>query len=138
MLVETFAIPVLMKAVDFLFDEAKNILAERQATRQEAGRQATAPPDIPLLDQDKESILRRKVSEELARQQEQAIQSLLEEIEIYRRNYQRLKKRVALEGGLDFAPVSVANQLQAQEDAILETSQRLAAIVNALTEQTDS
>lgn len=126
-------VPILMRAVDFLFDEAKKILQERRAARQSAERQAAPPPDIPLLDQDKQAVLERRVSEELAARQEITIQGLLEEIAIYQRNYQRLSKRVALEGGRDFAPLGVVNQLEIQEDAILERSQRLAEIVDGLT-----
>jgi hypothetical protein len=54
MLVEIFAIPVLLKAVDFLFDEAKNILEERRIARQNPNLQVTDPPDIPLIDQEKD------------------------------------------------------------------------------------
>jgi hypothetical protein len=131
-MIETVAIPILMRAVDFLFDEAKKILQERRAARQSTERQVAPPPDIPLLDQDKQTILERQVSEELAARQESAIQGLLEEIAIYQRNYQRLSKRVALDGGRDYAPLGVVNQLEIQEDAILERSQRLAEIVDGL------
>ena len=130
MQIETMAVPVLMKAVDFLFDQAKAILAERRAAHEKPGVQPAPPPEIPLLEQDKQSVVQRRVSEELVRRKEEAIDALLEEIAIYQRNYDRLKKRVALEGGPDFAPISVSNQLEAQQDAILEASQRLAAIVD--------
>jgi hypothetical protein len=131
-MIETIAVPILMKAVDFLFDEAKKILEERRAARQSAERQAAPPPEIPLLDQDKLVVVKRQVSEELAASQETAIQGLLDEIAIYQSNYQRLSKRVALEGGRDYAPISVVNQLEAQENTILERSQRLAQIVDGV------
>jgi len=129
-MIDPLAVPILMKAVDFLFDEAKKILEERRAARQSAERQVAPPPEIPLLEQDKAVVLKRRVSEELAARQEGAIKALLDEIAIYQSNYQRLSKRVALEGGRDYAPVGVLNQLEAQEDAILERSQRLAQIVD--------
>jgi transposase len=132
MSIEVVAVPILMKAVDFLFGEAKKILEERRAARQKDKQSVAAPPDIPLLNESKEIVVRRKVSEELVKRQEQALQGLLDEIAIYQQNLQRLQKRVALEGGMDFAPVSVVNQLRAQQDAILDKSQQLAAIVDSL------
>jgi hypothetical protein len=131
-MIETVAVPILMKAVDLLFGETKKILEERRAARQSAERQIAPPPEIPLLDQDKQTVVKRQVSEELATRQEGAIKALLDEIAIYQVNYQRLSKRVALEGGRDYAPVNVLNQLEAQEDAILERSQRLAQIVDGV------
>ena len=76
-MIETIAVPVLMKAVDFLFDEAKKILQERRDARQSAERQAAPPPDIPLLDQDKQTVLERRVSEELAASQDKHQQRAL-------------------------------------------------------------
>jgi hypothetical protein len=55
-MIEALAVPILTKAVDFLFDEAKNIVAERRAARQNRV-QVPASPDIPLLDKNKEAIL---------------------------------------------------------------------------------
>lgn len=132
MSVEIIAVPILMKAVDFLFGAARNILDERRAARQKDKQLVAAPPDIPLLNERQETVVRRKVSEELVKRQEQAVQGLLDEIAIYQQNLQRLQKRAALEGGIDFAPVGVVNQLRAQQDALLEKSQQLAAIVDSL------
>jgi hypothetical protein len=132
MLVEAFAIPVLTRAVDFLFNEAKNILEERRAARQTPDLKMAAPPDIPLLEQDKEAVLKHKVSEEMAKAKERAVQSILEEIEIYQGNYYHLQKQVALGGGLDYADPGLANKLHAQEDNILEASRQLAAIIGEL------
>jgi|GEM_PF-2690791 len=128
-------IPILLKAVDFLFDVAKGVLEERRQARREAKAAVQPLPSIPLLNQDRETVRQRKVSKRLAEQKEQAIQGILDELAIYQGNYQQLKKRVALEGGPAFAPVNVINQLRVQEDAILEASQRLATILDDLTRQ---
>ncbi len=77
-----------------------------------------------------------KVSQELAKQETAEIKNLLETIAIYQNNRRRLDKRAALEGGEDFAPINVINQLRAQEDAILEKSKELAFLLDKLTEQT--
>ncbi len=130
MSIEAIGIPILMKAIDFLFNEAKNIMEERRAARQSSKSQAKEPPEIPLLDQPKETVVRRKVSEDLVKRKEQAIQGILTEVEIYQQNYQRLRERIALYGGVKFAPVGDVNQMEAQQDAILEASQRLAALVD--------
>jgi hypothetical protein len=138
MLVDAFAVPVVLKAVEFLFGAAKDVLEERHAARQSSESEAASVPEIPLLNQDKEAILKHKVSEELIRQQQQLMEGTLEEIGIYQKNYQRLKKRMALEGGPEFAPISVVNQLRIQEDHILEASRRLAGILDDLIEHTES
>jgi hypothetical protein len=132
MTVEAFAIPVVLRAVDFLFGEAKSMLAERRIGRRKEN-QAPPPAPIPLLDQDKQAILKRKVSDELAREQERALEGLLEEIEIYQKNLQHLRKQAALNGGLAFAPIHVVRQMEVQEDAILDCSRQMADIIGKLT-----
>lgn len=134
-LVELFAIPVVLKAVDFLFGEAKEIMGARRKARQKPDSEAASPPDIPLLEQSKETVLNRKISQELAEQQVAEIEALLSQIEIYQKNRRRLDKRVALEGGIDYAPIGVVNQLYVQEDAILENSKELADLLSSLTRQ---
>ncbi len=129
MSLDPIAVPIVMKAVDFLFGEAKKILEERRQARQKPDRPVAPPPDIPLLEQDKETVLKRQVSKELVKREEQAIQGILDEAAVYQQNLQRLQKRVALEGGIDYAPIGVVNQLHAQEDALLEASQRLAVVI---------
>ncbi len=134
-MLDTIGVPIVMKAVDFLFGVAKSVLDERRAAREKSPAQVQAPPEIPLLDQPKETVVHRKISQDLVKRKEQAIQSTLEEIDIYQSNYQALKKRVALYGGPDYAPIADKNQLRAQEDALLEASQKLAAIVQSLSSQ---
>jgi hypothetical protein len=133
MLNEPFAISILMKAVDFLFGEAKTILEERRTARQNSKQQTTPAPDIPLIRQDKESLIKQLVAKELVKYNEQAIRSILDEIETYRYNLEHCRRRVALEGGLPYASLSAINELRVQEDCILEASQRLASILDSLT-----
>jgi len=139
MLQEMLAFQTLTKAVDFLFTEASKILEERRLARQQGHQQAAEPPKIITLEQHPTAatVLQIKVTDELVQRKEQAIQGILDEIAIYQTNYQRFKKRVALEGGIDFAPIAVVNQLLAQEDAILEASKRLDVIFQDLIAQSD-
>lgn len=132
MLVETFAIPVLNKAVDFLFDQVKKILEERRAARQ-SGKTDVEPPNIPLLEQEKEVVLKHKVSEEAAKQKERRIQAILEEVAIREKNYQDEKINIARHGSIYDAPTIARHRFQEAEDALLETSQRLANEIESLT-----
>ncbi|MBN2394515.1 MAG: hypothetical protein JXR84_27530 [Anaerolineae bacterium] len=134
MLQEMFAFQTLTKAVNFLFTEASKILEERRLARQQGHQQAAAPPQIITLEEHPTAttVLQIKITDELAQRKEQAIQGIMDEIAIYQTNYQRLKRRVALEGGIDFAPIAVVNQLFAQEDGILEASKRLDTILQDL------
>ena len=200
---EIFTFQVLNAAVDFLFGEAKALMAERRTVRQaareaaakeaerpaatagnDAGegsaaaetevpqtqpaadsndggevapvdaalatQDATAPGDAAappatgrstadvLLARNREEVLQTKVSATLAEQELATVAALLDEIAIYQRNRQRLQRRVALEGGADYAPISVLNQLASQEEALLRISEQLAAIVGGLMDASDA
>ena len=139
MLQEMFAFQTLTKAVNFLFTEASKILEERRLARQQGHQQAAEPPKIITLEEHPTAttVLQIKITDELAQRKEQAIKGIMDEIAIYQTNYQRLKRRVALEGGVDFAPIAVVNQLFAQEDGILEASKRLDMIFQDMIAQSN-
>jgi hypothetical protein len=130
-MIDAFAIPVLMKAVDFLFGEVKEIMEDRRLARKQVEK--NKKDEIPLLGKSKDEVMKAKVSEQALAQRQQAIQGTLEELIIYHANYQRLKKRVALDGGIDYTDVSIANQLRLQEDALIEVSQKLGILIDGLT-----
>lgn len=134
-IVEAFAVPVVLKAVEFLFGEAQKMMEARRAAYNKPNPDVTPPPDIPLLAQDKSVVLSCKISAELAQMQQETIESILWQINRYEKNRLRLEQRIALEGGEDYAPLSVVNQLHVQEDAILKRSQELANLVNNLIKQ---
>jgi HEAT repeat protein/tRNA A37 threonylcarbamoyladenosine biosynthesis protein TsaE len=138
MLIEMVGIPVLLRAVDFLFDEAKKIWDERRAARQSDESHVPAPPDIPLLAQDKGLVLKRKVSKEAVQRKERAIQGILKEIEVHEQNYQDARIGIARHGGRYDAPPILRHRLQEHEDAILEASQRLATLVESLSKHSAS
>lgn len=129
--VELFAIPVLLKAVDFLFGEAQKMMEERRTDRQE-NASLPAPPEIPLLGRTKDSLLQTRVSEELARQQEKEVGHILELLEGYRQNRHWAREQVMNYGGLAHAPIITRNTLLTQEKEIFKLSQELAEIVERL------
>jgi len=133
MSIEVLAVPILVKAVDFLFDQAKETLAERRDARQKEHSQINPPLEIPLLDKDKESVLNRRVSEEMVRLKQKEVESTLVEIAAYQKNLQRLREQIAAAGGPKNAPIDKLSLRDAQEESVLEASARLAKIIDSIT-----
>jgi HEAT repeat protein len=135
MTIEVLGIPILTKAIDFLFDETKKILEERRDARKIKGSDAAPPPNIPLLNQNKDDVLRETVSEKDFKSLSPNIEDSILEVETYQRNLQNIRKTIASQGGIVNADIRWRNQLKENEDGLLEASQRLAQLINDITKK---
>lgn len=125
-MLEAFAIPVLNKAIDFLFTEGSKILEERRE-RRKAGQTLQLPVHNPApqnTSQMKESLLHEQVSEVAWRTHEAEIQHLLSLLETYSKNY-RLAREQYAKWGSELVPQIVMHRLEEAEDKVAQTIEQL-------------
>jgi hypothetical protein len=135
-MIETLHIPILLKAIDFVFEEGRKILEERRERRkmQESLPQEALPASQPAQEvvvieaQDqtniKEDLLASKIDEIRWKNHEAQVQHLVRLLETYARNYQLSKEQYAKWGSALVPPIIVSNLMEA-ENAMLETIERL-------------
>ena len=145
-MIEAIQIPILLKAIDLIFDEGRKILEERRERRKaEEAPSASAEPEpakstppveetakgeeVQKEETDKQELLTSKVDELSWRDNEAEVQHLVRLLEIYSRNYHVAKEQYAKWGSALVPPIIVHNLSEA-EDAMLKTSQQLEIILS--------
>ena len=139
-MIEAFSIPVLLKAVDFLFDECSKILQERRERRkdqQEAEQQspeAAAPlaadePHSTDVIQSKDAALNQMIDETVWKNTRDEVVHLLELLEIHTRNYNLAKTQYAKWTSALVPPIIVHNLTEA-EDEIARTTKKLQDVLS--------
>lgn len=126
-MIEAVAIPILLKAVEFLFGEGSKILEERRErrkTQQEAEKQTPEPPapqstgatktseDI----QSKETALSQPVAEAVWSDSEAKVKHLLSLLEIHTKNYYLAKQQYAKWGSALVPPIILHNLTEAENE----------------------
>jgi len=158
-MLEAAAVPILVKAVDFLFDESRKILQERRERRQAEWQQeehaesfpskptAEVQPEQSEKGQDlskkdaeqkpadsvwtKEELLSLKLSEATWSAYEAEIQHLIELKRTYTRNYQLAKEQYAKWTGSLVPPIVVHN-LEEAEKCLIDTMKHLRGTLSKL------
>lgn len=138
-MIDPVQLPILMKAIDFVFDEGRKILEERREHRKHceaapnpAGSQATPEPELPepaKAQAIKQDLIASKIDELLWQNHEAEIQHLVRLLEKHTQNYYILKEQYA-QFGSAFAPPYVVSQMQEKEEAIRETRQQLEGVLS--------
>ena len=133
-MIETLHIPILLKAIDFVFDEGRKILEERRERRKAQDGPASQEPDAQpaqgaeLEAQDheemKRELLASKIDEFRWKNHEAEVQHLVRLLETYARNYQLSREQYAKWGSALVPPIIVSNLTEA-ENAMLETIKKL-------------
>jgi hypothetical protein len=134
-MIETVGIPILLKAVDFLFEEGKKILKERRERRKaeqdiEITKPETTgkslPSEVKVSDaiDTKEVAMSQRISESVWLNSEAKIKHLMSLLEIHTRNYYLAKEQYAKWGSALVPPV-IVNNLTESEDAVAETMKAL-------------
>lgn len=133
-MIETLQIPVLLKAIDFIFDEGRKILDERRERRraqESAPReepQEPAPEAVALEVQEQEQIkqdlLASKIDEILWQNHQWEIERLVKLLEKYSRNYYLATEQYATWGSALVPPIIVHNLTEA-ENSMESTMKRL-------------
>jgi len=139
-MLETIQIPILLKAIDFVFEEGRKILEERRERRKkEAEAQAATsapatqveevePPKPEKVQEVKQDLVDSKVDEGLWQNHEAEVQHLVRLLETYSRNYHLAKEQYAKWGSALVPPIIVHNMVEA-ENAVLDSTRKLEALL---------
>ena len=143
-MIEPLHIPILLKAIDFVFDEGRKILEERRERRklqenppgEESPEPATdvAVIDVQQKEEIKQNLLASKVDEIRWQNHEAEVQHLVRLLETYSRNYQLAKEQYAKWGSALVPPIIVSNMNEA-ENAMLATLEQLESTLSKVYEK---
>lgn len=133
-MIDPTQLPILMKAIDFVFEEGRKILEERRERRrtqenppkevQQEPAEQVAVLEAQEKDQIKHDLLASKIDEILWKNHEAEVQHLVRLLETYSRNYQLAKEQYAKWGSALVPPIIVNNMNEA-EASMLQTIKQL-------------
>ena len=138
-MIDTIQVPILLKAIDFVFDEGRKILEERRERRKL--NEASAPSEVEELPKDiipvpieqikevKRDLLASKIDDLSWLNHEEEVQHLVRLLEIHSRNYHLAKEQYSKWGSALVPPIIVHNMTEA-ENSILETIGRLQTVLS--------
>ena len=142
-MIDPTQLPILLKAIDFVFEEGRKILEERRERRrlqdnesapkdeiqvQEPANEVT-PPEVRETNEIKQDLLASKIDEILWQNHEMEVEHLVRLLETYSRNYQHAREQYAKWGSALVPPI-IVNNLREAENSILETTRQLETILS--------
>ena len=130
-------IPILLKAIDFVFDEGRKILEERRERRKQSESAPTSatPPAEPLPvetrehEEIKQELLTSQIDEILWKNHELEVQHLVRLLETYSRNYHLAREQYAKWGDALVPPIIVHNMTEA-ENSMVTTLKKLEDVLS--------
>ena len=139
-MIDPAQLPLLLKAIDFVFEEGHKILEERRERRKKMN---DAPPESEDSDPAKElvslkpeeekeirqDLLTSKIDELLWQNHQLEIQHLVKLLETYSRNYHLTKEQYAKWGDALVPPIIVHN-MQEAESSMIETIKQLETVLS--------
>jgi len=134
-MLETTAIPVLLKAVNFLFDECGKILEERRERRKQEQPKIEPPkPEAPAIPSqqsisNKEMALSISVNQLAWTKAESQVEHFLSLLDIHIGNYRLLSKQYAAWTEVLVPPV-IANSLKNEEAKIIAIASKLQTLLS--------
>jgi hypothetical protein len=138
-MIDPTQLPILLKAIDFVFDEGRKILEERRERRktsdsaptsenQEPAKEIT-PIQVQEKNEIKQDLITSKIDEMLWQNHELEVQHLVRLLETYSRNYYTAKEQYAKWGSALVPPIIVHNMTEA-ENSMIDTIQRLENVLS--------
>lgn len=139
-MIDPVQLPLLLKAIDFVFEEGHKILEERRERRKkmddtpsesEDSEQAKelAPPEPEAEKEIKRDLLTSEIDELLWQNHQLEIQHLVKLLETYSRNYHLAKEQYAKWGDALVPPIIVHN-MQEAENSTIETIKQLEIVLS--------
>jgi len=138
-MIDPTQLPILLKAIDFVFDEGRKILEERRERRKTSASTPTsenqgpdkeiAPAEIQQQNEIKQDLLASKIDEILWQNHELEIQHLVRMLEKHTKNYYILKEQAAQWGSALVPPV-IMLQIEERENSIMETRKQLEIVLS--------
>ena len=138
-MIDPAQLPILLKAIDFVFDEGRKILEERRERRKlkdsasktespEIEKEIALPePESQIIS--KQIVLDSKVDETLWQNHEEEVKHLVRLLETYSRNYHLAKEQYAKWGSALVPPIIVNNMIDA-ENSMIEAMGKLQNILS--------
>jgi len=143
-------LPILLKAIDFVFDEGRKILDERRERRKlnntaqnSENQEPVEPVQVPIQEKEtpasapepekpeetKQDLLSSKVDEILWQSHELDIKHLVKLLETYSGNY-RLAKEQYAKWGSELVPSIIVHRMTDAENSMLDTIKQLEVILS--------
>ena len=138
-MIDPTQLPILLKAIDFVFDEGRKILDERRERRkagestpisenQEPAQEMT-PVQVQEKNEIKQDLITSKIDEILWQNHELEVQHLVKLLETYSRNYHLAREQYAKWGSALVPPIIVHNMTEA-ENSMIDTIKRLETVLS--------
>jgi len=138
-MIDPTTLPILLKAIDFIFDEGRKILEERRerstngesvpSSLNQEPEKGPIPTEIQKTNEVKQDLLVSKIDEILWKDHELEVQHLVKLLETYSRNYHLASEQYAKWGSALVPPIIVNNMTEA-ENSMLATIQRLESVLS--------
>ena len=138
-MIDPTQLPILLKAVDFVFEEGRRILEERRERRkmdgasqnsetQEPANEIT-PAEVEKEAEIKQDLLTSKIDEILWQNHELEVKHLVRLLETYSHNYQLAREQYAKWGSALVPPIILHNMTDA-ENSMIETIKQLEIVLS--------
>lgn len=138
-MIDPAQLPILLKAIDFVFDEGRKILEERRERRKISDNSPNSEDPklagvitLPEPEKEKEikqDLLASKIDELLWQNHELEVQHLVRLLETYSRNYHLAREQFAKWGSALVPPI-IVNNLTDAENSMIETMKQLESILS--------
>jgi len=137
-MIDPVQIPILLKAVDFVFEEGRKILEERRERRKMNDNSSKSEvPEAEEIDpvvvqkqaEVRQDLLASKIDENIWQNHEQEVQHLVRLLETYSRNYHIAKEQYAKWGSALVPPIIMHNLTEA-ENSMIGTIKKLEAVLS--------
>ena len=140
-MLDPYQLPVLLKAIDFVFDEGRKILEERRERRkmtdtaqnsedQEPVKDIPAPAPEPEKEvETKQDLLSSRIDEILWQSHELDVKHLVKLLETYSGNY-RLAREQYAKWGSELVPSIIVHRMTDAENSMLDTIKQLEVILS--------
>jgi hypothetical protein len=140
-MIDPTQLPILLKAIDFVFDEGRKILEERRERRktsdstptsenQEPAKEIT-PVQVQENNEIKQDLITSKIDEILWQNHELEVQHLVKMLEKHTKNYYILKEQAAQWGSALVPPV-ILLQIEEKVNSIMETRKQLEIVLSKI------
>jgi|SRR5215204_1369995 len=138
-MLDPIQLPILMKAIDFVFEEGRKILEERRERRKSNEAASTSKDQEPVKEpalpepekaqEIKQGLLTSKVDESLWQNHEAEVKHLVKLLETHTRNYHLAGEQYAKWGSALVPPIIMHNLTDA-ENSIAATLQQLEIVLS--------
>jgi hypothetical protein len=138
-MIDVAQLPILLKAIDFIFEEGRKILDERRERRKAdaASEEVKSPEPVeeaaPAEEQEqakvKQELISSKIDELLWQKYEEEVKHLVKLLEKHTKNYYILREQAAQWGSALVPPV-IMLQIEEKENSIIETRQQLENVLS--------